>query len=319
MINRDQILNLVKLKGPVVPTDITSELKENTIIVGAYLSELVSAKLIKISHAKVGGSPLYYLETQKTALSKLYSYLNEKDKIAYDLLKNEEVIFDSSQTPLMRTALRNIPDFAKSFKVTYKGQNFLFWNWYLSSEEVIRIKVKDLLKRMFPEDEKKTNELVNKKKAEDVAKPENSQTAKPEVYISTEDKKTNQQKLFSNRIIKSEKNDFIQSKDARINDDFFKVVDGYLNSLSIKIISSSIKKKNKELDLIVSVPSTFGDITYFCKARNKKKSTEGDVAQSFVEGQLLGYPVIYLSFGDVPKKVYSLIDTKYKNLKLIKI
>ncbi len=85
------------------------------------------------------------------------------------------------------------------------------------------------------------------------------------------------------------------------------------------------KKKNqhyiskKEVDFILDVPSPIGTVTYFAKARNKKKSVEGDISTAYVEGQLSGLPVMYISPGDIPKKLESILPEKYKNLKVLKL
>jgi hypothetical protein len=91
----------------------------------------------------------------------------------------------------------------------------------------------------------------------------------------------------------------------------------YFDTKEIKVHTCTVIKKKSELDLQISFKTPVGDIRYYCKARNKKKSNEGDIASAFVEGQLFGLPTAYISTGDVPQKVYDLLDTKYKNLKVL--
>ena len=131
---KEKILSFIKSKGPVLPKDIVSEFKLSLTFAGAYLSELVSNKKIAISHAKIGGSPVYFLESQRNLIEKkLYPYLNEKDKQALDLLKNKKVLRDLEQPPITRVALRNLNDFAVPLYVNLKTGKEIYWKWHLIS------------------------------------------------------------------------------------------------------------------------------------------------------------------------------------------
>ncbi len=333
-INRQQVLELVKQKGPLVPTDLTKDLNTNSIIVGAFLSELVYSKEISISSAKIGGSPVYFLQTQTPFLeSKLYPYLNEKDKRAFDILKRDEVLRDEPQDPLMRTALRALKDFSIPFKVTYKGKQQLFWKYFLTSDEVVKEKVRIILNELYPESKPETlvghklekpildinnqnsavDNSLNKKSSQEVSDTQNFNSEKVAEKVKSKISDSNLNKFTKDT---SNLDDPIKHN---YDDEFLKTVEGYLNSLNIKIKNVTLVKKNKEFDMVVLVPSPIGVLEYFCKARNKKKSAEGDVAQAFVEGQLKNLPSIYISLGDFSKKITDLISLKYKNLKLLKL
>lgn len=136
---KEQILGFVRSEGPLLPVTISKKIDSNIIFAGAILSELVSNKLIKLSYAKIGGSPLYYVNGQEEKLSKLYDYLPGKEKEAYDLLKKEKVLKDITCEPGIRVALRQLKDFAFPFKV---GED-IFWRWYLSKDD----EVTNLLKK----------------------------------------------------------------------------------------------------------------------------------------------------------------------------
>lgn len=334
MITRDKVLELVKEHGPIIPSDLTAELKEDTMIIGAFLSELISAKEIKISNAKVGGSPAYYIETQKADLEKkLYSFLNEKNRRAFDVLKTNEVLQDEPQTPLMRTALRAIPDFAAAFKVTFKGQQHLFWKYFLTSDDVVRTKVKLILENLYPTPKPVTvatpKPIDEKENTSEELKPIEIPPDKP-LNLQKEQEIETKQTLNTEKIIQKESapipitpaqttlNTPIESTE-KPQDDFLNQVEGYLNSLRIRITNAKVIKKAKELDLTIQLPTPIGTLTYFCKARNKKKSNEGDIAQAFVEGQLQGLPTVYISNGEIPKKLEANLSSKYKNLKVLKL
>jgi len=128
---KEKILSIVRSEGPVLPVQISRRLDKDTIFAGAVLSELVNSKLIFISNAKVGGSPVYYVSGQESKLSMLYNHLPGKEKEAYELLRTRQILKDSECEPGIRVALRSIRDFAKPLDI----HNELYWRWYLINEE----------------------------------------------------------------------------------------------------------------------------------------------------------------------------------------
>lgn len=135
---KNQILTIVKQEGPVLPVQISRKLGSDTIYAGAILSELVENKLVKITTAKIGGSPIYYVIGQEPKLSKLYDYLPGKEKEAYNLLKEKKILKDRECEPAIRVALRQIKDFAFPFT---QGEE-IYWKWYLSTNDEITSLVK---------------------------------------------------------------------------------------------------------------------------------------------------------------------------------
>ncbi|MBW3013420.1 hypothetical protein KY340_04425, partial [Candidatus Woesearchaeota archaeon] len=105
---REKILSLVKLKGPVLPREISKDLGLDSLFAAAHLSELVDQKKMRLSNAKIGGSPIYYLEGQEAKLIRLVEYLNEKDRRAHDLLQEKKIVEDKELNPLFQVAMRNI-------------------------------------------------------------------------------------------------------------------------------------------------------------------------------------------------------------------
>ena len=57
---KQKILSFVRMKGPVLPTQISKEVGQNTMIASAMLSELVAKGELKFSHTKVGSSNDYW-------------------------------------------------------------------------------------------------------------------------------------------------------------------------------------------------------------------------------------------------------------------
>ncbi len=135
LLKKEDVLRFVQTKGPLIPSHLIGLLQSNTIMIGAALSELSSDGNVKISHMKVGGSPLYFLDEQKVKLQDFYKYLNEKDRRTFDLLKQQKVLRDSEVTPLLRVSLRNIKDFAVPVEIEHNGSKELFWRWYLTDKQ----------------------------------------------------------------------------------------------------------------------------------------------------------------------------------------
>lgn len=153
MDNRDKILQLVKLKGPVLPAQINKEVKTNVLFASAMLAELVSNRQLNVSHVKIGGSPLYYTTGQEPKLQMYMNHLNEKDQFTYNKLRSEQVLKDVDQEPLVRVSLRNIKDFAKPLEVDIQGKKILFWKWYLLSQQQAEYLIKQRVVQAQPQPE----------------------------------------------------------------------------------------------------------------------------------------------------------------------
>ena len=74
-----------------------------------------------------------------------------------------------------------------------------------------------------------------------------------------------------------------------------------------------------DLDLIVEVPSAVGSLTYYCKAKNKKRISDSDLSSAFVQGQLKKLPVLFLTKGELTKKAREMLSKEFKNIKIKKI
>ena len=193
MIDKDDVLSIVAEKGPVLPRDVVKEVGGDTFLVGAILSQLVDKKEIKLSHTKIGGSPVYYVAGQEEKIQELYKYLREKEKEAYDIIKTKKVLRDTTAQPAIRVALRNIRDFAKPLEVKIKGVKEIFWKWYLleniSAENYIREIVKKELPTSIIEKEKpkpieEEKLKITKEKQQILPKEEPKQTEEKQELLS---------------------------------------------------------------------------------------------------------------------------------------
>ncbi len=295
---KDQkILQLIKYKGPLLPVHIVKEIGWDTILVGAALSDLNSKGQIKMSYAKIGGSPVYYMQGQEQKLQNLYKHLHEKEQKAFDLLKEKKILRDKDLEPVTRVALRNIKDFAKGLEVTANENKEIFWKWYLVDNREAEQLIKDMLE--------KTKETTKK---EPEKKPPKKEPEKQEVLSKQEKQETREKEEP-----KQEKQETEESSA------FLKKINNYFSKNNIEIKEQNIIRKTSDAEFIINVPSSIGPVPYFCKARSKKKINDSDLSNAYVQGQVKKLPVLLLITGDLTKKAESLLNEQFKNLNVKKI
>ncbi len=306
--NYDKVFALVKNKGPVLPVQVVKEIGGNTFFAGAILSQLVDAKKIHLSFAKIGSSPVYYADGQEAKLQDLYKYLHEKEQKAFDLLKEEGILRDDILEPVMRVALRNIKDFAVPLEVTVNGDNYLFWKWYLLPEEDMKNKINDVLEKTLKREEIKPKEILEHK-TETVAQEQLHHEIQAHIEFEKEEPVREIPKKIVEEIKKEKEIVFVSDKD-----EFMKKIHKYFEDNKIKILNCSIIKKNSEIDFIIEVPSAVGSLEYFCKCRNKKRCNEGDLSMAYLQGQLKKLPVLMIAAGDITKRASEMLSKDFKNM-----
>ncbi len=278
---KEKILQLIRIKGPVIPAQISKEINTNILMASAYLSELSSNNLVKISNIKIGDSPLYYLPGQEHRLQDFANKLHEKEKKSYDLLKQNKVLRDTSLDPVSRVTLRNMKDFAFPLKVDYQDKSEIFWKWYLLPNK----EAEDLIKiELMP-----STKTEEKEKKKEVQKP----------------LKEDEQKE-----IKTVK------KEVTLTDEFHDKIQQYFSRNKINIIDKKIIRKNKDIEMLVEIPSPVGNLKYFCKAKKKKKINDGDLSSVYIQGQSKKLPVLFITTGELTKKANELLEKEFKGLKV---
>lgn len=323
----DQVYELVKRYGPLLPVKIASLLKMSTTFAGAFLSELIAKKSIRCSHAKIGGSPLYYTEDQREKLQDLYGHLNDKDQNAFTLLKEKKILRDIELSPIMRVALRNIKDFAVPLNVTLPTGKEIFWKWYLINNEEVSSLIKDLLypaqimpsvpehkSDMQPDILEEQHKNSVKTKSTEVLM-DNSLEKKQETLVKVLDKSTTsfRKKKQPEQTIISLDNGLNKDEQPVIYDEFLDIIKEFFSKKDITISEFSIVKKNSEIDMIIDVPSVIGRLNYFCKAKSKKRSNESDISSAFVRGKLKNLPTLYLSDGELTKKAQKMLENEFNS------
>ncbi len=323
--SRDRALNLVRMKGPLLPGHINKDLNVNVLFASAMLSELVDSKLIRLSHAKIGGSPVYYAPGQESRLEQvLFPYLNEKDKEVLKLLKQRCVLKDTDLTPLQRVSLRGgLRDFAVPLEVVLEGGSVLFWKWLLLPDSDAENFIKAMLKMQDKKVEPKVDipvvkmevELPKKElprqmehRREEHIRPI-SEFSKPEPRIEAKVEKK----------VKIEEPTKVEVPLALVEDAFLDKIRKYFKDHDIGIKSYSLVKKGAEFDFIIEVPSAVGNMEWYCKAKKKKSYNEADITSAFVQGQLKKLPVLLLTTGEITKKAKTTLEKDFKGVHIKRI
>ncbi len=293
--NRESILSFIRQNGPILPAAIAKHLAMSNLMASAHLAEMSATGKLKVSNLKIGSSPLYLIPGQESLLEKFSESLQEKDKRAYDLLKEAKVLNDRELDPLTRVALRNIKDFAIGLNVSHDGTEELFWKWHsLSNGEVEHI-----LKEMSKDKEERAQPI---RKKEQSAKEERQKVLPPTPMLKKE--QPDEQPisapppLAAPTSMKKEK----KEKIMKWPDEFAENIAAFFSKNKITIKEQNVLKKGAEMDYVLGVPSAFGQLEYYCRAKNKKKLTDSDVSNAYVQGQFRKLPVILLSTGELTKK-----------------
>jgi len=294
---KESVLQLVISKGPVIPSQVNKEIDTSILIASATLSELVSDKKIEISNIKVGGSPLYYYPGQESKLQDYSDKLKGPEKEAYNSLFEKKILRDRSLLPAIRVALRQIKDFAKPLQVSVSGNPEIFWKWYLMSNEEAATSIKSTLTPEVPI--QKT--LQHKEKELQVPIPKTLQHKEKEPLVPVPVSKPT------------------PKQDSVHTTSFLERIDKYFKENEIKTTEKNIIRKGSDAEFIIQVPSAVGLLNYFCKAKAKKKLTDGDLGSAFVQGQMKKLPVLFLTTGNLTKKAEAMLEAEFQGMGVRKV
>ena len=327
MEQQDKILFMAR-ESPLTPTQVAKAIGKDSWIASAMLSALVEKGLLKISHVKIGSTPLYYAPNHSDQLQRFSSYLNEKDRRVYDLLKEKKILRENALDPLSRVCVKNIKDFARPLEVSFNNVKEIFWKWYLLPDAEAEPIIRGILTGQqpapqpepspsqpepTPEPTPPSPESVSHPQPEPgpileqetkKVKPE-KQKIKPEKHkASPERPKTKKppKKETQKRIVDKIKEIIKKPKTIKGSDAFLKQLVKYFENNNIKIIEQLEQKRKSEFEFIVEIESSIGALTYFCHAKDKKKIGEADMSNAFVQGQLTKLPVLFLVTGTLTKQ-----------------
>lgn len=310
-LSSQAVLDYVKTNGPSVPNDIRRAVgAQDNFITGAILSELVSKHQLATTDMQYGTSRFYYDPQHPEVLEQVSQFLNEKDVRACTLLKAEKVCRHSELSPLNRVAIAAIKDFSRAVRYQTPEGEELFWRYYLISEveAIERIGERWFGKKpkadVIIEPQPKSNEPVITTEIKEEPKAERKTTKK-------RSSKTLSTKSLSSAATTTKVLEPIAATHTILAEGFAKEVHAFFDQKGIGLLKA-VEIKKTELSLIVSVPTAFGAVSYFCKAKSKKSTTDGDLAAAYLESQRHELPLLFIAGGSLAKKAKELATTKLR-------
>lgn len=333
---KTRIINFLKAKGPSLPVQISRELRMETIIISAFLGELLNEKKLKTSSLRVGGTPLYLLSGDEPKLENFQKYLHPKEQEAFLLIKNSRILKDSDQEPAIRVALRNIKDFAFSFK----NDEQIYWRYLTVTENEVRnllepiignkqelkIEPKPEIKQetIEPSIENKVLEKVETKIDKPIEKPEEKLIEKPKEKI-IKARKPKENKAISSEI--KPLTEFVNPLAIKIvekpekikpKSEFVLKVIRFLEKSGFKILEEKEFKKN-EYNCISETNTELGPIAFLTQAKDKKTVSDQDLDKLLRQAQSIPLPALMITPGGLSKKALEYQQKYYSILKIKKI
>ena len=205
--DKEKIISTIRFKGPSFPARISKGVNTPPLFVAALLAELVSEKRLKMSNMKVGSSPIYFLPGQEHQLENFSMQLKNKEREAFDLLKEKEILKDEKQQPAIRVALRSIKDFAIPITVKTGDEIKLYWRYFTIPEERIKEKIQALInlpkafekttpENQLPQSQNQVKAIQNQlSKSRNQVKPIQNQLPKPQNQVSQSQKPLSENQL----------------------------------------------------------------------------------------------------------------------------
>ncbi len=315
MVVAEEVYNFIKEKGAVLPTTIAEHFNINTLFASAFLSELKSKNLIKISYLKVGSSPIYYIEEKKELLEQYINNFHEKEQKTLMLLKSKKVLEDIKLELIDRVSLRKMKDFAIPLNVKIGYENRLFWKYYLVSDKEAETIIKQILLGTRIEEDNIENKIkkenktsrLEEKQQENILKEPLKKTIKEHLKkeylkekkekkpIETEIKKPEKTKEKNKNIIEKETYKK-QILEKTITENKKNIEEQQKKITEKNIIEKTIEKKPK------SIKETLKPYTITIQEEDKNKKT---LEEDIFGKQLLQYfeeKNIQILYSEIEKK-----------------
>lgn len=306
----ERIILIIKEKGPVIPVQVSKEVKDSILMASARLSELLDSKKIKISTIKVGGSPLYYLPGQENLLQNFSSNLGNVERKAYDLINSNKLLRDSAMEPAIRVALRQIKDFAIPLNVSYNNAQEIFWKWYLIDNAQAELLIKEIFSKAGSAPVKK----------DDIISKAQNNTGRPLVLAAKENSpRKNEAKQVAADAQEQLLTGEDQKKPKKTDDGYGRQILNFFSGNKMRVIESIETKRSLELEFIVELYTSIGGIRYFCKYKTKKKVSDADLSSALIQAQSRNLPLLFLSNGILSKKAQEMLNKEFKGIIFKKI
>ncbi len=332
MLDYEKIINLIKIKGPIVPVQLSKEIGQNILFTSAILSELVSKGRLKVSNLKIGGgSPLYYQPGQEAQLTRFVSNLNEKDKKTYLLLREHGILRDRELDALTRFSLRIIKDFAAPLQVTLNECSEIFWRYFLLSSEEAEERIRRILgvqehpkkEKAEPQESSVDSDVKSCESA--IHQAEGPQSSVSRLEPAPASQASEQPAEEVEHIVKKEVQKELV-KPQRIHkkvsskglDSFYVKVIDFFEKNKIKVLNEEIIKKG-DYHFMLEVNSVVGIMAYFCVAKNKRRINEGDISILSIKARAKNLPPLLLTPGSPTRSARMLLEKELKGLNIKQI
>ncbi|HII88604.1 TPA: hypothetical protein HA253_03350, partial [Candidatus Woesearchaeota archaeon] len=79
------------------------------------------------------------------------------------------------------------------------------------------------------------------------------------------------------------------------DDEFLKQIKKYFSKNNITLLNLKLIRKNSEFDFEILIPSSVGNLLYYCKAKNKKRCNDGDLSSIYIQAQSRKLPILFLT------------------------
>ncbi len=344
MSDQDKIIQLLQAAGPSLPTKVAKSIGSDTLLASAHLSDLSSRGKVRISHLKIGGSPLYYLPGQE---EQLYGFaagnVNPKDLQVLNELKEKKILRENELDALHKISLRSLKDFAVPLQVTFNGATELFWKWHLFAGDDANARIRGIvlpLQGIMRDNAKggllsgehahsahgqqasalagvergatDQQDAVLSEKSTAIAMVATTATASASAPQPIAPSVTETQTFLNEKSPPSGKKHLLEKVKEKLTRkkqqhlEFLSLLERYFRSVDITIEQKEILRKNAELNLFLKVPSAVGTTRYFCKVKQKKRCDEKDISSAYMEAQIKKLPLLFLYTGDLTKKAEEL-------------
>ncbi len=180
-----------------------------------------------------------------------------------------------------------------------------------SDAKTKEIKKEDVKENLKLDDSKNKNkdkeEVQNKNKEKEESLKDKKKDDLQEEESSEEEKKE------EIRVKKLELEELLEKKSRKKRvvkeEQFLPVLETFFKGLEISIQKKELIRKNSEMNFLISVPSAVGSMTYFCKAKSKKKCDEKDVSSAYMEAQIKKLPLLFLYSNELGKKATEMLKS----------
>ncbi|MGV8142365.1 MAG: hypothetical protein ACP5NS_01870 [Candidatus Pacearchaeota archaeon] len=293
---KERILEVVRQRGPELPVRIANTIGVNNLFTAAFMSELVGEQKLKISHMRVGSSPLYYIIGQEEQLQKYTDYLNHKEKEAFKTLKENKILNEEELEPAIRVALKNIKDFAIPLQITNNAQTKVFWKIHtLSNDEAKNI----IESKLNPKIQKVEEKIIQKEEIKEEVIEEKTPLAK-KVDDNLDIFESPKEKIVKKQITKEISSHFLTNIKAILEEKKFEVL-------------TELLVKKKEYSAKIRAETHLGKQEFYLVAKEKKKITADDLSLALQKAQAEKMPALIFSTGEIDKKAKEYY-TEWRNL-----